>query len=97
MNQWWSWALTLVGVTGLYLAGKKNWWGWAIGLGAQVLWVAYAVSTSQWGFLMSAGAYGWVYLRNLLAWRAEEVDSASGRVEPEAPSQPSNHTTGGLS
>jgi len=29
------------------------------------------VSTRQWGFLASAGAYGWVYARNWLRWRAE--------------------------
>lgn len=77
MTQWWSWLLTVVGVSGLYLAGRRNWWGWAIGLGAQVLWIAYAVSTSQWGFLGSAGAYGWVYARNLLAWRLEEKESVA--------------------
>lgn len=68
MSAYWSWILTAVGVTGLYLAGRKNWIGWAVGLGAQVLWLAYAVTTRQWGFLVSAGAYGWVYFTNLRRW-----------------------------
>jgi hypothetical protein len=68
--QLWSWILTAVGVFGLWLAGRKNPRGWAVGLGAQVLWVAYAISTRQYGFLVSAGAYSWVYLRNFRAWRA---------------------------
>jgi len=65
---WWSWILAAVGITGIYLAGSKRLAGWAIGVGAQVLWVAYAVSTRQWGFLVTAVAYGWVYTRNWLRW-----------------------------
>lgn len=71
MEQWWSWLLTAVGVTGIYVSGKKNYWGWGIGLGAQVLWLAYAISTQQWGFLVSCFAYGTVYAKNFLRWRRE--------------------------
>lgn len=67
--QWWSWILTAVGVLGLYLAGRGSMWGWAVGLGAQGLWIAYALSTEQHGFLVSAGAYSWVYLKNFRAWK----------------------------
>ncbi len=69
---WWSWLLTAVGVTGLFLAGSKRKLGWAIGLGAQVLWIAYALVTVQYGFLASAFAYGFVYARNWLRWRHEQ-------------------------
>ena len=68
---WWSWLLTVVGVTGLWLAGRKVWWAWFVGLGAQVLWLAYAVATRQYGFLVSAVAYGWVYAKNGIAWSRE--------------------------
>lgn len=71
---WWSILLAAVGVFGLWLAGRKNAWGWAIGAGAQVLWVIYALVSRQYGFLLSAAAYGWVYLMNLAAWRAEEAE-----------------------
>jgi uncharacterized membrane protein len=67
--QAWSWILTAVGVTGLYFAGRKNAWGWAIGLFAQTLWIAYATATKQYGFYVSALAYGWVYAKNFRAWR----------------------------
>lgn len=67
--QWWSWLLTAVGVFGLWLAGRHSPWGWAVGIGAQLLWFAYAVHTRQWGFIVSCLAYGWVYLRNFRAWR----------------------------
>lgn len=67
----WSWVLTFVGVTGLFIAGRKNYLGWAIGIWAQGLWVAYALATEQYGFIMSALAYGTVYTINLKAWRKE--------------------------
>lgn len=67
----WSLALAAVGVLGLYLSGKKNYWGWGIGLGAQVLWIAYAIVTQQWGFIISALAYAWVYGKNFLSWRKD--------------------------
>jgi hypothetical protein len=76
--EFWSWTLTAVGVTGLYLAGKKIWWAWYVGLGAQVLWIAYAIATKQYGFIFSALAYGFVYLKNGRAWqkaRLEEDDT----------------------
>jgi uncharacterized membrane protein (UPF0136 family) len=65
---WWSWLLTAVGIVGLYAAGSRKRWGWGVGLGAQVLWIAYALTTAQWGFLISAAAYGSVYVRNFRKW-----------------------------
>lgn len=67
----WSLVLAAVGVFGLWLAGRKNWVGWAVGLGAQVLWFAYALVTKQYGFIVSALAYGWVYGTNLVRWRKD--------------------------
>jgi len=63
--QWWSWALMAVGVTGLFLAGRGGWLGWAIGIFAQLLWFAYALVTKQYGFIVSAVAYGTVNVINL--------------------------------
>lgn len=71
MSQWWSWALAAIGVTGLFLAGSKRSLGWAIGLGVQGLWIAYALTSRQWGFVASALAYGAVNLRNWIRWRRD--------------------------
>jgi nicotinamide riboside transporter PnuC len=68
---WWSWVLTVVGVTGLYFAGKKRAIGWAIGIFAQTLWFTYAITTEQYGFLFSCLVYGWVYVKNFRCWRRE--------------------------
>lgn len=85
MTQLWSWLLTAVGVTGLFLAGSSRKLGWAIGLGAQVLWITYAVATRQWGFIASAFAYGFVYARNWLRWRSEEAARPTYTVGEQAP------------
>jgi nicotinamide riboside transporter PnuC len=70
---WWSVLLTVVGVTGLWIAGRRSAWGWVVGLAAQVLWIAYAIATRQWGFIGSALAYGFVYGRNAHRWRSERA------------------------
>ena len=75
MSPYWSYLLTAVGIFGIYLAGRKNLYGWAVGLGAQVLWIAYAISTEQWGFIVSAFAYGSVYARNWSRWAKENENN----------------------
>ena len=79
MAWWWSWLLMLIGVTGIYVAGRKNKAGWAIGLGAQLLWIAYALVTKQYGFIVSAFVYGYFYGNNFVKWwREEHAERRSG-------------------
>lgn len=66
---WWSWTLTGIGVTGLWLVGNRRRSGFLVGLFAQALWIAYACATDQPGFYVSAVVYGAVNLRNYRAWR----------------------------
>ena len=70
----WSYALAAVGILGIWLAGRKSLWGWAVGLGAQALWIVFALVTEQYGFIVSAVAYGAVYGRNWWKWRQSEID-----------------------
>lgn len=67
----WSVALAAIGILGIYLAGNRSLWGWCISLAAQALWFIFAIVTQQYGFILSALAYGWVYGRNFIRWRAE--------------------------
>lgn len=68
MNPLWSYLLAAVGILGIVLAGQKKNVGWAIGAAAQVLWIVYAIVTDQPGFIVSALAYGAVYVRNFVLW-----------------------------
>lgn len=71
----WSLLLAAGGILGLWLAGRKNYWGWGVGILMQLLWIAYALVTAQYGFLISAFGYGYVYTVNLLKWRSEAKEA----------------------
>jgi hypothetical protein len=66
---WWSWLLTGIGLTGIWLQGDKQKRGWLLGIGVQVLWVVYGVTTEQYGFIVSAVVYAAFYGRNYWKWR----------------------------
>ena len=80
----WSVILAAGGITGIWLAGRGFGWGWLLGLAMQLLWAAYAVSTGQWGFLLTCAGYGWVYATNARRWvRAQDVPTdTKARYEP---------------
>lgn len=69
MIQAWPWILTVVGVIGFYLSGAKKRSGWMIGIASQGLWLAYAITTKQWGFIPACAAYGTVYYYNWCKWK----------------------------
>ena len=75
VSLWWSWALAAIGCTGIYLAGKQNKWGWALGVGAQVLWMGYAITTKQYGFCLTAVVYGFIQTKNFLMWRKKDLEA----------------------
>jgi len=71
MQQWQSWALSCVGVIGIYLTGRKNWRGYAVGIFTECAWVWYAIVTRQWGFIFGSTIYVSVYLFNINKWITE--------------------------
>ena len=71
MTWWWSWLLTVVGIAGFVLAGRKVWWAWYVNIGCQALWIGYALATKQLGFIASALLYTVVFSRNAAAWTRE--------------------------
>lgn len=63
----WSWALGTISIASIALswhAGSGYRWAWAVKAVVQVPWAVYAITTRQWGFLMSSVAYAVVYVRN---------------------------------
>jgi predicted anti-sigma-YlaC factor YlaD len=71
MQQWQSWALSCIGVVGIYLTGRKNWRGYAVGIVTECAWVWYAITTKQWGFIFGSTIYVSVYLFNINKWITE--------------------------
>jgi hypothetical protein len=75
----WDVLLTIVGLTGFMLAGRRVWWAWYINIGCQGLWFTYALITEQYGFIAAALAYTYVFTKNAIRWtrehRAEKVSA----------------------
>ena len=69
---WWSMLLAGVGVAACWLTGQKDSRGWLVAVAVQFLWIAYAIATRQWGFILSALAYGFVSARGWYRWRCDE-------------------------
>jgi hypothetical protein len=67
----WSWVLAVIGVTGIYFVGRKTIWGWVVLLFNEVLWIVYALTTNQYGFIFSAVAYAIVYTRAYFHWKSD--------------------------
>lgn len=72
-NLIWSIVLGGLGIWGIYLAGKKNIYGWVLGFFAQFLWFTFGIISAQYGFILSAIAYGTVYALNYIRWRKEKL------------------------
>jgi hypothetical protein len=69
MAQVWSAVLATTFLASLVLLGRHNPWGWVLGIADELLWIAYAITTRQWAFIISATVYLTVCGRNLRAWR----------------------------
>ena len=69
---YWSYYLAPFGLTGMYLAGRKNKpaYGWLLSCFTQLLWLAYAVTTAQFGFIPGTLGYLVIYIKN---WRTNRA------------------------
>ena len=75
MNQFWSYLLTIVGLAGFILAGRKVWWCWYVNIACQALWFTYAIVTHQYGFIIASIAYTIVFTKNAIEWTKEHRKS----------------------
>ena len=66
--------LSIIGVTALWLIGRRLWWGWLIAWGNECLWVAFALSTQQYGFILGAAIYGTINMANAIVWRKQYAE-----------------------
>jgi hypothetical protein len=69
--QYWSWILVTIGVAGIFLVGRKTIWGWLVLCVNECLWIVYALTTEQHGFIVGAIVYGIVYVKSFLLWRKD--------------------------
>lgn len=93
---YWPWLLTGLQVLALWSAGTGRWWGWLLGGSVQVPWIAYALVTTQVGFVPGCAISACVQLcsfcRHELA-TAHDTASATGALVGSYSSHPREATT----
>jgi hypothetical protein len=60
-----------LGVTATYFVAQRNVFGWYIAIVLQLIYGVYAVTTAQWGFLISATLYLGMNSWIIIKWRRE--------------------------
>lgn len=75
MEQTFSWIVTILGLIGFWLAGKKLWWSWYINIVNQVAWVIFAIITDYYAFLVGTAFYFAVFSRNAYLWTREHFEN----------------------
>jgi len=72
MNNYASWVLAVSGVAAIYFVGRKQIWAWIWCICNETMWIFYAVTTKQYGFVFAAIAYSIVYVKSYFHWRRED-------------------------
>jgi hypothetical protein len=81
---YWPWLLTGLQVFALWSAGTRRWWGWLLGAAVQPPWIAYAVVTTQLGFIPGCAVSAVVQIHSFLSGRSRSAsrrDAATRNVE----------------
>lgn len=68
MTQAWSWILAIVGLSGIAMVGAIRREGWLVLILNEILWVAYALRTRQYGFILMAVTYATIYAFSYRKW-----------------------------
>lgn len=70
------WLTSAFTLWGMWAIGNKKSYGWTIGLVNQICWVSFTVAYEAWGLLPLTIALIFIYTRNLIRWRRDELISA---------------------
>jgi hypothetical protein len=79
IEQYASWILALSGTAAIYFVGRKQIWAWLWLTFNECLWIFYAITTKQYGFIFAAIAYSIVYIRSYRHWKDLDSDKSSWR------------------
>ena len=70
---YWPWLLTGLQVLALWSAGTRRWWGWLMGAAVQPPWIAYALVTTQLGFIPGCAISAAVQTHSFLAGKSQSA------------------------
>lgn len=75
ISLWWSFTLTVIGATGILLAYRSytTYTGPIVGILIQAVWVAYAIASRQWWFILGALVYGGTHIYGVQKRRRERT------------------------
>ena len=71
MREVMPYVLSVIGVMAMLTIGRNHWYGWAIAFTNECLWLIFAITTTQYGFILGAAIYGAVNAYNAYNWRQE--------------------------
>lgn len=71
IDQLFPYILMAVGIAGFELAGRRVWWAWYVNIANQGLWLAFALITGYWGFVVGTIFYTYQFGRNAIRWTKE--------------------------
>ena len=77
----WTWVLfafEVIGISGMWIVGKKVWWGWAIVLSHSIPWFIYSLIYDKPGFIAMSFMWWIVNATNMLKWRKEDQSKLDG-------------------
>lgn len=79
MDNYASWVLALSGTAAIYFVGRKHIWAWLWLTFNECLWIFYALSTRQYGFIFAAITYSIVYIKSYRHWKDLDTEKDSWR------------------
>jgi hypothetical protein len=74
------WSLVGAGILGTHLTSRGVPWGWLLMVSLQPMWIVYALTTDQYGFILGSIACGLAQLNGFL--RARRAPSAPAPTAP---------------
>lgn len=72
LQQWVPWVLASGNIASAVLTGRRRLSGWTVLAATQLLFIAYAVLTAQWGFLPQNIAMTTVAVINHRTWSRQD-------------------------
>lgn len=94
-----SWVITIIGMSGFILAGRKVWWSWYLNIACQIFWFMYALVSDTPAFLLAAMFYFVIFSVNAYKWTKEKfllhMKSEQGLYRTKSVSVDARHFDGG--
>lgn len=70
----WTWILfgmEVIGVSGMFLVGRRFWWGWLVVLAHSVPWFVYSIANNKPGFIAMSLMWWTMHAYNATRWFKE--------------------------